>query len=130
MSDAKTILIVEDEKELREVLANFLQQNGFIVLQAENGAKGLSTALDREPDLILLDIKMPEMSGYEMLRKLRASGNWGAHVPTVILTNIQPSSESEKADVEAMEPAHYFVKSDTDLEEFVTKIRSILGITV
>lgn len=129
MTDTKTILIVEDEAELRSVLGGFLKENGFNVLEADNGVHGLETALDKEPDLILIDIKMPEMTGYEMLKRLRASGTWGAHVPAAFLTNVQPSSEEEREDVAAMEPVHYFIKSDTDLADFVTKIRTILGIT-
>ena len=127
MSNKHKILVVEDEQELRAVLSDFLRKAGFEVFEAENGTRGLVMAEENQPGLILLDIRMPEMSGYEMLRKLRASGNWGAHVPTIFLTNIQPENDQERADVEAMEPMHYFIKSDTDLDDFVLKIRAILG---
>ena len=59
-----TILIVEDEKEVLELLGLYLQEEGYKVLLANGGAEGIKIAKDENPDLILLDIQMPEMNGY------------------------------------------------------------------
>lgn len=69
----KTVLIVEDEKTMREVLIEALTHAGFEIFQAENGAQGLSTALSSQPDLIITDITLPQMSGFQMMVKIRES---------------------------------------------------------
>src|SRR3569832_2231469 len=71
MAGKPIILIVEDEKEQREVLAKTLADAGYGVLQAPDGKNGLIMASDHQPDLLMLDIKMPEMTGFEMLKRLR-----------------------------------------------------------
>ena len=71
----KTILIIEDEKTLREPLKEELQENGFKVLEAENGESGLKSALEHHPDLILLDTVMPIMDGITMLKELKKEKN-------------------------------------------------------
>ncbi|MEN9561158.1 MAG: hypothetical protein RIQ56_431 [Candidatus Parcubacteria bacterium] len=121
----KVVLVVEDEQQQREVLVSTLTAAGFNVIQAMNGKLGLAMALDRQPDIVLLDIRMPEMTGFEMLKRLRKTGQWGATVPVVFLTNIQMTDEAESEDVEGTQPAHYFVKSDTSLEKIVEKIKEL-----
>lgn len=123
----QSVLIIEDESGLREAAAAKLTQEGFTVFTAPDGAAGLSSALSNHPDVILLDIKMPNMNGFEMLKKLRAQGGWGAKVKVIFLTNLEMSSDDESADIEALEPAHYLVKSNTSLDELVTKVREVLA---
>ena len=79
------ILVVEDEKAIRENLADLLEVEGYEVLTAANGRLGLELALEHRPDLILSDILMPEMNGYEMLTELRQHAGM-AHIPFVFLT--------------------------------------------
>ena len=122
-----TVLITEDETPLRETLARALTDAGFAVLQAENGTKGLDFALHHKPDLILLDIRMPEMSGFQMLSRLRDSGSWGLHVPALFLTNIALSDEQEKSDIANLEPKSYIVKSDTSMSDIVARVKQVLG---
>jgi DNA-binding response OmpR family regulator len=121
------VQIIEDEAVLRDTMARTLTDDGFAVITAEDGVKGLEQALDKQPDLILLDIKMPNMSGYEMLKKLRARGSWGAGVPVVFLTNLTPSSDSEQNDIESVQPTAYLVKSETNLDELPAMVRKWLG---
>lgn len=97
------------------------------MLEAKDGVEGLSVAQERQPDLILLDIKMPNMSGFEMLKKLRGDGAWGAKVPVIFFTNIEPSSDDELADIEALGPADYVIKSNTDLDDIVEKVRNFVS---
>jgi CheY-like chemotaxis protein len=123
---SKTILIIEDDKIMRDTCADRLKREGFTVLEADGGPKGLDIALNDQPDLIILDNRMPEMSGYQMLRKLREKNNWGANVPVIFFTNVEMTDDAE-ADVAETNPAHYLVKSETSLEMLVTKIRELLG---
>lgn len=65
------ILVIEDEKPLREILLQLLISHGFNAIGAENGKKGVQMALAEVPSIILCDVQMPEMDGYEVLKNLR-----------------------------------------------------------
>src|SRR5438045_3833068 len=77
------ILVIEDEPELRLILRDNLKVEGYEVLFAENGERGLELTLKERPDLLLLDLMLPKMSGYEVCRKIRASG---LDLPILMLT--------------------------------------------
>ena len=79
---AKTILVLEDEPTLRETLAEALEADGFDVIQAGDGREALERFKQDEPDLVLLDLMLPEMSGLEVTRQIRAESS----VPIVMLT--------------------------------------------
>ncbi|MBI5342146.1 MAG: response regulator transcription factor [Deltaproteobacteria bacterium] len=81
----RSILIVEDEKEIRDLLAHYLRKEGFTPLLALDGEEGLSKARSEKPDLILLDILLPKMDGLELLRKIRADREI-ARTPVAMLT--------------------------------------------
>jgi len=81
------VLIVEDETSIREMYRTKLELAGFDIETAENGQVGLEKAGSFKPNVILLDLRMPIMSGDAMLAKLRET-NWGADMRVVILTNI------------------------------------------
>lgn len=120
----KTILIVEDETPMRKVLAEELERNNFNVLQAENGEEGLEIALDKKPDITLLDIVMPKMDGLEMLKNLREDEEWGKDAKVLLLTNysdVEKISESVQIGISG-----YLVKSDWKLEDVVRKIKDKL----
>ena len=90
MSEAnapKKILVVEDNENIRSLYEMKLQFSGFEVEVAKDGKDGLKKAKKFKPDLILLDLLMPEMNGDRMLEKLR-SEDWGEHVKVVVLTNV------------------------------------------
>ena len=115
-----TILIVEDEINLRELLKKKLDIEGFEVLEAGDGKMGLETALSKHPDIILLDIIMPVMDGISMIKKLRQD-EWGKNIPVIILSNL---SETEKINESIEEKAYAFlVKSDWDPDDVVSLIR-------
>ena len=69
------LLIVDDEVDVREFAGNFFRKRGVEVLISSGGAEALSLIADQRPDLVLLDIRMEEMSGMDVLRKIRSSGN-------------------------------------------------------
>jgi DNA-binding response OmpR family regulator len=78
----KTILVVDDEQRLVSLVGTYLTQSGFRVVSASNGLEALSVARSENPDLIILDIMMPEMDGYEFMRKYRAERD----TPIILLT--------------------------------------------
>lgn len=121
----KAILIVEDEKNLSEAIADILRRKNFLPLEAKNGQEGVEMALAKHPNLILLDILMPVMDGITALKKIRTD-TWGAHVPVIILTNLSPNKEQLVEDVVTHKPMDYLVKSDWKLHDVVKKIEEVL----
>ena len=83
MSEKKTVLIVEDEKNIVDILKFNLQRAGYETLEAYDGAEGLSLAQSANPDLILLDVMLPGKNGFDVCQALRQSGS---SVPVIILT--------------------------------------------
>ena len=83
MSNGKTVLIVEDEKNIVDILKFNLQRAGYQTLEAYDGEDGLSQALSANPDLILLDVMLPKKNGFDVCRALREQGS---NVPVIILT--------------------------------------------
>lgn len=117
--DNKRVLVVEDEKSIRNALRDRLIREGFAVLEAQDGQEGLDISLREHPDIILLDLLMPVMDGLTMLKELRKN-NWGKDVKVIILTNL---SDSEKVDEAIARGTHdYLVKTDWKLEDVIKKI--------
>ena len=83
MNNQKTVLIVEDEKNIVDILRFNLQREGYQTLESYDGEDGLKQALSANPDLILLDVMLPKMNGFDVCRRLREAGN---NVPVIILT--------------------------------------------
>ena len=85
ISESATILIVEDEQDIRELLAYNLEKEGYATVQAADGKEGLDLARSRKPDLILLDLMLPKMDGLAVCRELeRDSGT--VRIPIIMLT--------------------------------------------
>ena len=78
----RTILVIEDDDSIREIVTRVLEDEGFTVVSAVNGLRGLETFLKTTPDLVLLDVKMPEMDGWETLQNIRKV----SETPVVMLT--------------------------------------------
>ncbi len=122
-TDTKTILIVEDDIELRDALQTALTYEKFSVLTADNGETGLAIALKEHPDLILLDVIMPKMDGLTTLRHLREDA-WGKEAPVIIMTVLD---DLEKiAEVVSAGGDEYVIKSDVTLGTLVGKIKARL----
>lgn len=121
----KKVLIVEDEAALLRVLSDKFTSEGFSVLTAKNGLVGLKVALEEKPEVIILDILMPELDGMEMMKRLRESGEYGKKVPIVILTNLDADEKITWA-VAKDEPAYYLIKSNVDMDEIVGKVNQAM----
>jgi len=117
------VLIVEDEIDIREAMAEAITEAGYEVFQAENGQVGLIMALSQKPDAILLDIRMPVMDGHEMLKRLRQDV-WGRHAKVIMLTSMDDASNVVHAHEEKIDD--YIIKAHVSLEEVVTKVRMLV----
>ena len=125
MPDKKTILICEDEVPMLKTLSKKFKNEGFAVVEAQNGEEGLNQAFANKPDLILLDIIMPKMDGVELMKKIR-DDKWGADVPIVMLTNL---SDAEKVSEAAKYRVYDFlVKTDWRLDDIISLVKEKLGL--
>ncbi|MCX5978092.1 MAG: response regulator transcription factor [Chloroflexi bacterium] len=113
------ILLVEDERALREALADALTSEGFVVAQAESGASGLAAFRAAPPDLILLDLMLPEMGGIEVCRSIRSS----SRVPIIMVT--AKASESDRISGLDLGADDYVTKPFSS-RELIARIRAVL----
>ena len=90
MNTQKTVLIVEDEKNIVDILRFNLQREGYRTLEAYDGEDGLAQAVSASPDLILLDVMLPKMNGFDVCKSLRSQGS---NVPVIILTAREEESD-------------------------------------
>jgi DNA-binding response OmpR family regulator len=119
----KRVLIVDDEKELLEVMKEKLEREGIEVLCAEDGQEGLEVALKEKPDLIMLDIIMPKVDGLSMLKNLRKN-EWGKTANIIFLTVVDdPVSVSQIVELGVHD---YFVKTKWDIGEVVERVKKKL----
>ncbi len=123
---AKRILIVEDDVNLSKLMKDQLESAGYTVDVAMNGEAG-ERALDKSPNLILLDIMLPQMSGLELMKRVREKNDWGKTVPIVIISNLTPDSVEIIDSVAAYEPVYYIVKADFALADLTEKVNDILN---
>ncbi len=116
------ILVVDDEDRNRRLLAAILEAEGYVVLEAANGERALELARQSPPDLVLLDIMMPDMDGYEVARALKADAATTA-IPVVMVTALD-DRESRLRGLEA--GAEEFVTKPVDRNELRVRVRNLL----
>lgn len=121
------ILIIDDETTITNTLAAILIKDEFNVISASDSLTGLNKALEEKPDLILLDISMPKMTGMEMLKKLRESGEYGKNVKVILLTSLTADDNIMKGIV-SEQPSFYLTKSTSTTKDIIQKIKEALGI--
>jgi DNA-binding response OmpR family regulator len=113
------ILLAEDDRFLRKSAGAMLRRQGFIVMAAEDGEDALRLARTESPDLILLDVIMPKMQGFDVLRALKSDPHTSP-IPVIILSNLGQESDSVAA--REMGALDYWVKSDLALEELAMRV--------
>jgi len=119
----KKVLIVEDEDSQRNALSIGLQKSGYAIHEANDGQSGLEMALRIRPDIILTDLRMPNMTGMEMIHKLRVN-EWGKTVPIVILTNYE-NTDNQIDQIITDYPAYYLLKVSSSIDDIVAKIKEL-----
>lgn len=92
----KTVLIVEDRKDVREPFAEMLREHGYRVLEAGDGARAVELARSAKPDLILMDVSIPELNGFDATARLKASPETG-DIPIVAVTALSYDDERSGA---------------------------------
>ncbi len=121
----KKILAVEDDQAIQKALTDKLRFEGFVVFTAADGKKALELAKSEKPDMILLDLILPEKDGLAVLEELQ----WDAatkDIPVVVLSNVSNEKVEEQARTRGV--VDFMVKTDWRLDQIVEKIKKTLGI--
>lgn len=122
------ILIIEDDPKLKEAVALKLEKSGFEVISVGDGKPGIFEAIAEKPDLIILDLMMPEMGGEETLIRLKGRFDTKG-IPVIILTVVGRQVPEKLHMGEIFKTAAFFLEKDkTTLEEIVIKIKEVLNI--
>lgn len=119
----KKILFIEDETALQKTFGDLLKKEGYEVFSALDGKEGLKLAKELKPDLILLDLILPKIHGFDVLKQLKENKET-REVPVIILTNLEEISEINKA--LELGATTYLVKAQYTLEEVAEKIKNAL----
>lgn len=118
------VLLVEDDNNLREIFEMRLQAEGYQTVTASDGEEALVVATKEKPDLIIADVMMPKLSGFEMLETLRAAPEM-SNVKVIMMTAL--GQAEDRARGEKLGVVKYLVKSQVTLEDFVRVVREVLS---
>ena len=124
MENGKTILLVEDDKFISRAYRAGIGGEGFKVITAYTGVEGMAKAKRERPDLILLDLVMPMMDGFDLLKDLKKDPET-KNIPVVILSNLGQESDIQKG--KALGAADYLVKANWSMKDVIAKVKEHLG---
>lgn len=120
----KTILIVEDDRYLTKAYSIKIKNAGFNVLLSDNGSDGLLIAKEKKPDLIVLDLLLPRVDGFEFLKRIKADEEM-KNIPVLTISVLGQKTDQQRAlDLGA---EAYFIKTEYKLGEIVDKIKEYLN---
>jgi two-component system alkaline phosphatase synthesis response regulator PhoP len=118
----KTILVVDDEKDLLDLIEYNLKKENFDVLKAENGEEGIKIAKEHKPDLVLMDIMMPKMDGMEAVEKMRADDDLKS-IPIIFLT----ARSDEKTEVEGLNKGgDDYITKPISTTKLISRIKAVM----
>ncbi len=123
---AKKILVVDDEPDIRTYLTTFLEDAGYATASAANGDDGLVKARSEAPDLVTLDLTMPEKSGVKLYTELKGDAKLKA-IPVVVITGIQGDIEKFLKTRKQVPPPEDFMAKPIDRDALLAKIRKLIG---
>ena len=119
----KKILVIEDDDLLRGLITQRLDKEDYVVIQAIDGTSGLKAVTDQMPDLVLLDIILPGMDGFEVLEKIK-NDTALSHIPVAMLSNLSQQEDIDKA--KKLGAIDYFIKINFTSEEIINKIKNLV----
>ena len=117
------VLFIEDEHELQAILKKSFEEEGYAFLQAYDGERGLQTALEGKPNIILLDLVLPKKDGFSVLKNLKENPNT-KDIPVMILTNLEQEKDIEKS--LSLGALTYLIKINYTPQEIVQKVSKVL----
>jgi len=124
MADMKTVLIVDDEPDTRTFLQVLLEDNGYATILAGDGNQAIEKVKEEAPDLISLDITMPEKSGVRFYREMKESSAWGA-IPIIIVTGISGDFERFISTRRKVPPPDGYISKPVDKASFLDLVAKL-----
>jgi CheY-like chemotaxis protein len=125
MSEAKkTVLIVDDEPDTCTYFSTVLEDKGFETIIARDGAEGMAKLQESTPDLITLDITMPEKSGVRLYREIKNSEQW-KNVPIIIITGVADDFEKFISSRKSVPPPEGYLAKPIDVEKFLELVEKL-----
>jgi CheY-like chemotaxis protein len=118
------VLLVEDDNNLREIFQMRLQAEGYVTVTAADGEEGLVVAMKEKPDLVIADVMMPKLSGFEMVESLRAAAET-KDIKVIMMTALGQAEDQARG--EKLGVVKYLVKSQVTLEDFARVVKEALG---
>ena len=119
-----TILLIEDDEFIRSLLKDKFRSVGYAVKDAKDGKEGLAELKKEKPDIVLLDLLMPVMDGFEVLKQIRADKNF-ASLPVIILSNVDQKQDLDKA--MELGATDYLIKVYNTPEEILEKVKKTIS---
>ena len=123
MSEAKKILMIEDDRFLRKIYRDKLTKAGFEFIEATNGIEGINKVISERPDLVLLDLILPRKNGFDVLIDMKSNKNT-KDIPVIILSNLGQESDVKRG--LALGAQDYLVKTEISLSEVVDRVKEWL----
>ncbi len=122
----KKILMVEDDVAMREIVVHKLSTNGFLVKEADDGKAGIDLIIQEKPDIVLLDLMLPEVDGFQVLEAIRSNPDPKvANTPIIVLSNLWSNKDILKT--KALKVQAYMVKAYFTTEEIMKKVNDVLA---
>jgi len=118
------VLVIEDDKFLQRLLVMKLTQDGFDVTGASDGEEGLRRIVTEPPNLVVLDLIMPKMDGFEVLAQMRTNIK-SRNIPVIVLSNLGQDEDISR--VKQLGALEYLTKSEVSIHEVVQKIEEVLA---
>jgi DNA-binding response OmpR family regulator len=121
--DMKKIMVIEDDRFLSSLIKARLEKEGFTVLQSFDGEEAIKALRADKPDLVILDIIMPKVTGFEVLQMISITPGF-EKIPVVILSNLAQDSDIQKA--RQLGAREYFVKVKISIDDLIGKIKTLV----
>ncbi|MFC2132120.1 response regulator [Bacteroidota bacterium] len=123
--ERKTILIIDDEPDTLTFFSSLLEDNGYNTITAENGEEGFKRINEQKPDLITLDITMPEMSGVKYYRTIRSNEEWKS-IPIIIITGIADDFRNFISTRKQVPPPDGYISKPVEEKELIELVETLL----
>ena len=125
-TETKTILVVDDEPDFQTYLSTYFEDNGFSTVVAEDGVQALATVKENRPDLITLDITMPEKSGVKFYREMKESDEFSS-IPIIIITGIAKDFQKFISSRKQVPPPEGYFAKPPEMDEVLAAINTLLS---
>ena len=124
--ETKTVLVVDDDPDARDYLATVLEDDGLSVSTAKDGTEAIASLEESKPDLVSLDITMPEKSGVAVYRSIKEDDRF-KDIPVIITTGVSDDFKTFISNRRQVPPPEGYINKPVDAEQFVRTVRKLLG---